>query len=151
MTIDSLMITTPDHDSIPFDQNVKYKQQSNESGGLIFYNSNLFTGLEKNPFLSSVRFTNINFGYPYNIALEETIKLPAGIKIDVPEDKFTSFDNNKIAATRIVKYENGELKVSIRFTQNVTLIKAEEYAAMKDFYKKMIDMLNEPIVMKLSN
>ncbi len=151
MTIDSVMIISPDHDSIPFEQNIKYKQQSNESGGLTFYNSNLFTGLEKNPFLSSVRFTNVNFGYPYNIMLEETVKLPAGTKIDVPEDKFTSFDNNKITATRAVKYENGELKISIRFIQNVTLIKAEEYAGMKDFYKKMIDMLNEPIVMKLTN
>jgi len=151
LTIDSFMVTIPEHDSIPFEQIIRYKQQPNESGGLIFYNSNLFTGLEKNPFLSSVRFTNVNFGYPYNVMLEETVKLPAGAKIDVPEAKSLSFDNNKIFATRAVKFENGELKVSIRFIQNLTLIKAEDYAGMKDFYKKMVDMLNEPIVMKLGN
>lgn len=151
LTLDSFMVNLPDHDSIPFEQNIKYKQQTNESGGLIFYNSNLFTGLEKNPFLSSVRFTNVNFGFPYQIMVEENVKLPAGAKIDVPEDKSISFDNNKILATKAVKFENGELKVSIRFTQNVTLVKADDYAGMKDFYKKMTDMLNEPIVMKLGN
>ena len=151
LTLDSCMVILPDHDSIPFEQNIRYKQHSNESGGLIFYHANLFTGLEKNPFLSSVRFTNVNFGFPYNIMLEENVKLPAGAKIDVPEDKSLSFDNNKILATRAVKFENGELKVSIRFIQNVTLINADDYAGMKDFYKKMTDMLNEPIVLKLAN
>ena len=69
----------------------------------------------------------------------------------MPEDKSLSFDNNKILATRAVKFENGELKVSIRFIQNVTLINADDYGGMKDFYKKMTDMLNEPIVLKLAN
>ena len=80
MTIDSFLIVPPENDSIPLEQIVRYKQQLNESGGFIFFNTNLFTGIEKNPFLSSIRFTNVNFGFPYNIFVEEKIKLPAVLR-----------------------------------------------------------------------
>ncbi|HEV8273588.1 MAG TPA: DUF3857 and transglutaminase domain-containing protein [Chitinophagaceae bacterium] len=151
LTIDSFLIRTPENDSVPFEQIVRYKQQLNESGGFIFLNINLFTGLEKNPFISSVRFTNVNFGFPYIMDAEEKIKLPAGIKIDLPEDKLIVSPDNKIQAVRQVTFENNELKVLIRFVQTTTLVSSDSYPAMKEFYKKMVDMLNEPIVLKLPN
>ena len=149
MTIDSFRVALPENDSIPLEQVVRYKQQLNESSGFIFLNTNLFTGLEKNPFLSSIRFTNVNFGFPYNILVEEKIKLPAGSKIDLPEDKLLLSGDNKIQAARQVTREGDELKVLIRFIQTTTLVTADGYAAMKEFYKKMTDMLNEPILLKL--
>ena len=149
LTIDSFLIIPPASDSIPLELNVKFKQQLNESGGFVFLNTNLFTGLEKNPFISSIRFTNVNFGFPYNVSVEETIKLPQGIKIDLPQDKTVVLDDNKIKATRQVRLENGELKVTIQFIQTTTLVPSEGYGPLKDFYKKMTDMLNEPLVLKL--
>jgi len=151
LAIDSFLVISPGKDSIPFEQAIRYKQQLNESGGLVFFNSNLFTGLEKNPFMSSIRFTNVNFGYPYDIFLEETFKLPPGTKIDLPEDKNLILDNNKIQAVKKVKFEKGELKILIHFIQTTTLIQSENYIALKEFYKNMTDMLNEPIVLKLPN
>ena len=151
LTIDSFLVISPEKDSIPFEQTIRYKQQLNESGGLIFLNSNLFTGLEKNPFMSSVRFTNVNFGYPYDIFLEETFQLPPGTKIDLPEDKNLILDNNKIQAVKQVKFEKGELKIYIHFIQTTTLVQAGNYIALKEFYKKMVDMLNEPIILKILN
>jgi hypothetical protein len=151
LAIDSFLVTSPENDSIPFEQTVRFKQQLNESGGLTFLNANLFTGLEKNPFISSIRFTNVNFGFPYNIFLEETFKLPPGTKIDLPENKSLLSDNKNIQAGKQVTFENGELKIFIRFIQTATLVKVDNYAVLKEFYKKMVDMLNEPIVLKLPN
>ena len=151
LSIDSFLVISPQKDSIPLEQTIRYKQQLSESGGFIFLNPNLFTGLEKNPFTSSIRFTNVNFGYPYDIFLEETFKLPTGTKIDLPENKNLIFDNNKIQVVKQVKFEKDELKVFIHFIQLTTLVRAENYVALKEFYKKMVDMLNEPIVLKLTN
>jgi transglutaminase-like putative cysteine protease len=151
LSIDSFLVTTPDRDSIPLEQIIRYKQQLNESGGLAFLNSNLFTGREKNPFISAIRFTNVNFGYPYDILLEETFKLPAGIKIDLPEDKNLLSGDKKIQAVKQVRFENGELKIFIHFQQLTTLVRSGDYAVLKSFYKDMVDMLNEPIVLKLPN
>ena len=114
-------------------------------------NANLFTGLEKNPFSSSVRFTNVNFGFPYNVLVEEKIKLPEGVKIDLPEDKVLVSNDNTIQAVRKVSFDGGELKIAIRFVQTTTLVTTNGYNAMKEFYKQMTDMLNEPIVLKLPN
>lgn len=151
MTVDSFLIVPPQNDSIPLEQIVRYKQQLNESGGFLFLTTNLFTGIEKNPFLSSIRFTNVNFGFPYNIYVEEKIKMPAGVKIDLPEDKLIISDDKKIQASRQVTREGDELKVVARFIQTTTLVTADGYPAMKEFYKKMTDMLNEPVVLKLPN
>jgi hypothetical protein len=149
--IDSFLVAPPETDSMPLEQNVRYKQQLNESGGFIFLNANLFTGLEKNPFSSSVRFTNVNFGFPYNVTVEEKIKLPEGVKVELPEDKILVSKDNNIQAVRQVSLEAGELKVLIRFVQTTTLVTANAYSEMKGFYKNMTDMLNEPIVLKLPN
>ena len=73
LVADSFFTVLPENDSLPFDQYIKFKQQLNESGGLTFLNTNLFTGMEKNPFISSIRFTNVNFGYPYNIVARRNI------------------------------------------------------------------------------
>jgi len=151
MTIDSFLIVPPESDSIPLEQIIRYKQQLNESGGFMFFNTNLFTGIEKNPFLSSIRFTNVNFGFPYNIFVEEKIKLPAGIKIDLPEARLIESDDKKIQASRQVFREGDELKILVRFIQTTTLVTADGYPAIKEFYKKMTDMLNEPIVIKMPN
>jgi len=149
--VDSFLVLLPERDSIPLEQIVQYKQQLNESGSFIFFNANLFTGLEKNPFSSSVRFTNVNFGFPYNVLVEEKIKLPEGVKIDLPEDKILVSNDNTIQAVRQVSFEGGELKIVIRFVQTTTLVTTTGYNAMKEFYKQMTDMLNEPIVLKLPN
>ena len=73
------------------------------------------------------------------------------MKIDLPEDKLLISGDNKIQASRQVTREGDELKVLIRFVQTTTLITADGYAPMKEFYKKMTDMLNEPVVLKLPN
>lgn len=149
LAIDSFTVMPPEKDSIPFEQTVRFNQQLNESGGFVFFNSNLFTSLEKNPFISSIRFTNVNFGYPYDIFLEETFKLPLGTKIELPENKNLVSNDNTIQAVKQVSFENNELKIFIHFVQIVTLIKTDKYPDLKSFYKEITDMLNEPIVLNL--
>jgi hypothetical protein len=149
ISIDSFKVSPPLHDSLAFEQSVRYHQQINESGGLYFINPNLFTGLEKNPFVSSIRFTNVNFGFPYYTIAHQTFRLPAGAKVELPEDKTIRSADNKIEAFRQVKFENGELKVVVRFIQNITLVPPDSYPALKNHYKQMIDMLSEPILVKL--
>ena len=151
ISIDSFRISLPEHDSLPLDQVIRYNQQLSESGGFIFINANLFTGLSKNPFTSSIRFTNVNFGYPYHIVVEQTIKLPAGAKVELPEDKTIKSTDNKIEALKQVRFENGELKATVRFVQNTTLVPPELYHTLQNHYKQMVDMLNEPILVKLGN
>jgi len=151
LTIDSFLITPPENDTMAVEQVVRFKQQLNQSSGFTFLNPNFFTGLEKNPFISSIRFTNVNFGYPYNIMLQERFKVPAGTRIELPQDKSLRSDDKTIEAFRQVRFENGEINVTLKFVQITTLVSAENYPGIKDFYKKLIDMLNEPIAITIKN
>lgn len=151
MLIDSFQVIPSQSDSLPLDQYVKFKQQLNQSGDYTFLKPIYFTRLEKNPFISAIRFTNVNFGYPYNIVVEATIKVPPGTKIDLPEDKLLRSADRNSEVFKQIRFENSEIKVLMRFVQTTTLIPAENYPAIKDFYKKMIDMLNEPVLVKIAN
>jgi hypothetical protein len=151
LVVDSFLYVTADADTVPLKQQIKFSQQPGENGGFVFINYNLFTGLEKNPFTSSVRFTNVNFGFPYHITSEQVFSLPPGSKADLPENKLLQSADGKINLLRDIKFESGEIRVKLLFTQTITLIKPEDYPALKDFYKSMVDMLNEPVVVKLGN
>lgn len=151
LTIDSFLVVPPEDDTMALRQVIRYKQQLNESGGYLFVNCNLFTGLEKNPFISNIRFTNVNFGYPYHIVVEESFKLPEGAKVEIPEGRVIRSADNKIEVIKQVSVENGELKVYLRFVQTLTLVRSDDYNGLKNFYKEMIDILNEPVLLKLAN
>jgi len=113
-------------------------------------NYNLFTGLSKNPFTTDERFTNVNFGYPYRVSVEETIELPGGSKTDdLPKNMILQTpDKNIIISRNIVKTGN-ILQVQLDFLQLVTLVPADLYPGLKEFYRKMTDMLSQDIVIKV--
>jgi uncharacterized protein DUF3857/transglutaminase superfamily protein len=152
ISIDSFYINNLDDESLMLEQGIRFSQQLNESGGFVFVNYNLFTGMEKNPFTSSIRFTNVNFGYPHELLLEAYIKLPANSKTDdLPKDQVMENNSKTIRLFREIRSENGQLTVKISFVRNTTLVLAEDYKELKEFYKKMVDMMNEPIVVKIGN
>lgn len=122
----------------------------NESGGFILMNYNLFTGLSKNPFTSTIRFTNINFGYPYNVEVNEEIELPTGATLDnPPKNRSYSTAEKDISISREIRKEGNILKVRLLFKQSGTLYHYSSYPAVKQFYNYMAEMLNEPVVVKL--
>jgi hypothetical protein len=151
LVVDSFGIANPEIDSLPLMQYIKYNQHLEGSANTFFLNANLFSGLEKNPFISSNRFTDINFGYPHYLLLEETIKLPKGCKIDLPEDISLVLPDPDIRIFRQIKKENDAVRITMMFVQNTTLVPATSYNTIKNFYKTMVDKLNEPMTVTISN
>ncbi|MEI9911470.1 MAG: hypothetical protein WDO71_18550 [Bacteroidota bacterium] len=56
-----------------------------------------------------------------------------------------------ISASRKLKIENNTLVATIEFIQNMTLVPYQEYDRLKSFYKQVIDLLNEPVIIKTGN
>jgi len=152
LTVDSFNIYGLDPDSSILRQELKIKRTYNESGGFIFLNYNMFLGLGKNPFTSSIRFTNINFGYPETTDYEAEIRLPPGAGTDeLPENKVLLNQSFGIRLSREIRNQDGIIHIKIIFNQTTTLVTAEHYNALKEFYKEMVDLLNEPVVIKLAD
>jgi hypothetical protein len=153
LKLENLSYTNIDTDSGNLVQNLKFNDQLNESGGFLLFNYNLFTGLlSRNPFTTDDRFTNVNFGYPYRITVDETIELPAGSKTDdLPKSLILRTPEKDIVISRQITRTGNSLQVRLEFMQLITLIPAREYRGLKEFYRKMTDMLNEPVVIKVGN
>mgnify|MGYP001598714127 FL=1 len=150
--IDSFHYENMSADSLPLAEHFLFDEYLNENGGFVLLDYNLFTGMEKNPFKKEERFTNIDFGFPYNVSLEEEIDLPPNCKIDeLPKNKKVISPQSDISVTRIVEKKDNKLVVKIQFIQTETLFSNQVYDMVKSTYQTAIDMLNEPIAIKLGN
>jgi len=150
LKIDDFDFENLDDESKPLIQTVNFHNDLNVSGGFVFFIYNLFTGLARNPFTASERFTNINFGYPYNINAVITLQLPPNIKIDkLPEDKSVASTDVSTVAYRSLKSENSTLVINIGFRQSNSMVSFEQYTDTKSLYTEITGMLNEPLVIKI--
>jgi len=141
-----------DSDSAELVEHVTFTDQFDESGGYILLNYNLFTSLRKNPFVRDERFTNVNFGFPMKMEIEETIDLPENSKLDaIPKNRKLTTPDKDISISREIQQNGNSITIRLKFSQEVTLVPFEFYAGLQDFYKTMVDMLNEPITVKVNS
>jgi hypothetical protein len=151
-TIDIYTFENLDEDNKPLLQKLEFHTELNVNGGFVFLGPGFFTGLIKSPFTTEERFTNVNFGYPYDITVEATIQLPGKSKVDkLPEDKSQAFGGGLIIVSRQFKSENNVLHISMHFKQTLTLVQNDQYASLRSIYQTVMELLNEPILVKLNS
>jgi hypothetical protein len=150
LKITSIKLENIENDTLPLIQDFEFKYNSTEpDGDYIYFNPNVFTGFETNPFLSETRVSNIDFGCLYSYSINERFKVPAGYKVDaIPKSVSMQMPDKGIAFKRFAAEEDGAIIIRYVIDYKRRLYKADEYPAIRDFYKKMYEMLNEPIVLK---
>jgi hypothetical protein len=118
-------------------------------GNKMFINPMLLFALSKNPFFQEKRKMPIYFGYPkqekYNINIEIPVgyaieSIPKSMKI-ATEDKLLLFTFNAIS-------EGNKIQIIITREINATILGADYYEDLKDFFQKIIEKQNEKIVLK---
>jgi len=139
-------------DSLPLVQNVDFSLDLAVSDdNYIYFNPNQLTGLNKNPFLSGARFTDIDFGYRDNMVLNGVFKLPPGYKVDaLPKNITMSTPDASIIFRRSIIEQDGTLTVRYVINHKKTIYFKDEYPDFHEFYKKLYEMLNEQVVLKKS-
>ena len=140
-----------DSDSSPFITKSKFSLPLSNSNVYYFLPANFFTGLSENPFISENRFSNINFGYKQFIQLTFHIKVDSSFTIDaLPKSIKLSNSDRDIIFTRSVNSnkEPNEIRIFSTFEINQNLYPVSQYDIIREFYKKLFDVLNEQIVLK---
>ena len=152
LSITSLKLENMDEDDKPLTQNINFKQELTGSDkDYIYFNSNLFSSLRNNPFLSENRVSDIDFGHCNNYNLTGMYKIPAGFKSDaLPKSISLVMPDKSITCNRMVVEENGTIMVRYIISYKKSLYFQEEYPEIHAFYKKMHELLNEQIVLKKS-
>ncbi|HTF27911.1 MAG TPA: DUF3857 domain-containing protein [Flavitalea sp.] len=151
--IDSFKTLNEDVDTLPLQHKFKFSYNLNATGDYTMIPTSFFSELQENPFLSNVRFSNINFGYRQSINLNYYLTLPEGINVDnLPKSVKLVNADRSILFSRSVFYDEKKrgLVSRITVTLNKSQYDAVEYPALQEFYKKMFDYLEEQIVIKKS-
>lgn len=149
LKIDSFKVSGVEVDTVQLSHNLNFSYPVGKSGSYYLVNYNLFTGFEKNPFVANYRFTDIDFGTRYTYILNGTFAVPDGFTIDaLPKNTTMKTGDNKLVVARQVTKDNNIIDVKLRIEFSQSRYSADDYATVKDFFSKMIDILNEPIVLK---
>lgn len=148
--VDSFKTENLDDDTLPLKISARLKNKYELNGGFYLFNCNLFSNLETNPFTKAKRVSNINFSYPDHLLLELKLKLPPNATIDnTPENTSISDEAQTMRCSRIYSLKDQVAYIRIEFYRSVSLVNAADYDDLKDFYKEVINMLNEPLLIKL--
>ena len=108
-----------------------------------------FRHYKNNPFVSEERFSDIDFGSSNFYNITGTYKIPAGYKIDVmPTSVALNMDDKSITFKRLMGENDGSIEVNYIISYKRSAFKVTEYQAVHEFYKKMFEMMSDPIVLK---
>lgn len=149
--IDSFKIMNEDLDSLALQHKFNFSVPLNGSGEYTFIPMTFFSGFESNPFLSNKRFSDINFGFKRYISSNTYVTIPANFIVDVlPKSiRLVNPDNTVDFVREIFMDEpTRKLLIRIRIDFKKSFYTAAEYEEIKEFYKKMFDLLNEQVVLK---
>ena len=149
LKIDSLSFENENMDSLPLIQNFNFKQNINSSGGYNYFSANLFSGLEKNPFIEDERFTDVFFGAKQYYSINCIFTIPEGYSFDaLPKNTRMRLPDTSIVFTRYVSAEDRKLSVRLLLEFKRPYYSTEEYDMFHEFYKKLFAILNEQFVYK---
>ena len=87
MTLDDIQVNNVYTDSLPLEQKGKFKYMLSHSGEYIHFSVNIFSGIEKNPFIAEQRISDIDYGYLQHYIIAGSFNIPDGYAFDaLPEN-----------------------------------------------------------------
>jgi hypothetical protein len=147
--IDSLDVSGQDDDGSPLLQEAQFRTTLNQSGGYLFFSPNLFLGLDHDPFMATLRQTDISFGYLQNFQIGGTVQIPDGYQVDsLPGNLVLMMPDTSIVLQRVIQLDDGKISLRIKVVFKKGTYPANDYDHFRDYYKRLIDALNEPVVMR---
>ena len=150
LKVSDLKFENMDNDTLALTQNFNFNLdlQSGDDG-YIYFKPNYFAKEFENDFLSEHRYTDIDFGYLGNYALNGTYKIPVGYKVDaMPKSISMALPDNGIIFKRLVAEQDGSILVRYTLTYKKNLFFKEDYGDFHEFFKKMTELFNEQVVLK---
>ncbi|MCS3797079.1 DUF3857 domain-containing protein [Niastella sp. OAS944] len=147
--VDSLALENLDNDTLPLIQKVKFSLPVSASGEYKYFSTNLFTRLEKNPFLADSRFSDVFFGVNQSYNIVANITIPEAYSFEtLPKNMKMIMPDTSIAITRRLVAEDNRLSVRVSLEFKKPFFTVQEYPDFKEFYKQLFAILSEQITIK---
>jgi hypothetical protein len=148
-SVDDLKWKNEETDSLPLIQDFDFNGAVNSSGGYSYFSINMFGGFGANPFISEQRVADVFFGTNQMHQIITSIRIPDGYEFDeLPKNIKMTLEDQSLSVSRMVAVQGGMLSSRITLEFKRPFYSPEEYADLKEFYKKMYSLLDEQIVFK---
>jgi hypothetical protein len=145
--IDSFALDGADNDTLPLLQTINFTTSTSASGNLRYFSTNYFSGLNKNPFIDENRKTDVFFGVKQHHHITGNIFLPDGYQMEeLPKNIKLVTQDNSIVFKRQSSFSDGFLFVDISLELKKPYYSPESYPELKEFYKKLTELLDEKFV-----
>lgn len=149
MKVQGLEIKNIEHDSLPLEQKFKFSVPAQGSGDYKYFTINLFTGLEKNPFIADKRESSIDFGYNQYYMMVGSVTIPDDHQFEeLPKNIAMIMPDTSIVFRRIMEANGNRVSYRVSLEFRRPMYEASEYEEFKEFYKKLFANLNEQIVFR---
>ncbi len=147
--IEDFILKNETADSLPLVQEFKYTHTANESGNYRFFSANLFSGLEKNPFINEERVSDVFFGANQQYSIVGVMTLPKGYVLEaLPKNTRMIMPDTSISVSRLNSVKDNVLSTRIVLEFKKPFYSPDEYEYFMEFYKKLIALINEPYVVR---
>jgi Domain of Unknown Function with PDB structure (DUF3857) len=145
--VDSISTENAEVDSLPLTENIYFQSTGSSTGGYKYFSVNLFTGLEKNPFLAEERATDILYSANQKYEINGLVFIPEGYTMEeLPKSVRMIMPDTSISFTRQSVYSAGILNIRYQLEFRKPFFSKEEYPEFREFYKKLFSLLNEQFV-----
>ena len=149
MTLDDIQVNNVYTDSLPLEQKGKFKYMLSHSGEYIHFSVNIFSGIEKNPFIAEQRISDIDYGYLQHYIIAGSFNIPDGYAFDaLPENISLMMPDESIVFNRFMVPNGNQLNVRMTVEFKNSFYPVKDYQDFKEFYKKLISTMNEHVVIK---
>jgi hypothetical protein len=147
--IDSFKFTGNAIDTMPIVENFEFKIPVSNTNDYHYFPGNLFSGLEKNSFIADTRMTDIFFGVKQSFSINSHIFLPDGYQMDaMPANLKMITPDGSIIFSRIASFADGAININYQIEFRDPVYPLDTYPDFREFYKKMVGVLNEKFVYK---
>ena len=149
LKLENLSFANQENDSLPLVQKINFTMPVNASGDYKYFSVNLFSGLDKNPFVSDSRFSDIYFGANQSLDIIANITIPDGYVFEaLPKSIRMIMPDTSISITRRIAADKKQLSARITLQFKKPFFPVGDYPYFKEFYKKLFDLLNEQIAIR---
>lgn len=149
LKIEEFTVNNADADSLPLEQKVLFSSKLNSSGDYRYFNINLFSDLDRNPFVADERVSDVDFGFLQDYTIFGNYTIPADYVFDgLPENITMVMPDNSIVFSRSVMVDANLLNVRMTVEFKRSFYATASYSEFKSFYKKLLEKLNEQVVIK---
>lgn len=149
LKVDSLEFENQDIDTLPLVQKIRFSHTLSSSADYKYFSTNMFTGLEQNPFVADSRFSDVFFAANQQYTIIGYFTIPDGYVFEeLPKNIRMMTPDTATTITRIMVPGNNKLSLRITLDFKKPYYTTEEYPDFREFYKKLFDMLNEQVVIR---